>query len=89
MTPRGNSKEFIYDIIDALYRKNNVDKYQIITQQYHQRSELKNMRLKIQTIMARACSNQLTTRSKMEKWFHDSLTCPNVLMHMKINCTRC
>jgi hypothetical protein len=50
---------------------------QIITQQYYQRSELKkNMLENLQTFMTRAHSNQLATRSKMERWLHDSPTCP-------------
>jgi hypothetical protein len=76
-TLRGNSKEFLFDIIDANYRKNNADKYQVVTQQYHRCSEFKkNDPENIQTFLARARSNQLATRSKMEKWFYDSSICP-------------
>jgi hypothetical protein len=91
--PRGSPKDFVADIIERKYRSRNVDTYEILSNQYHVHSVMpNNLPANKQVFHARARTNTLATRSKMEKWFNENSICPRCFtehedqLHLVVGC---
>jgi hypothetical protein len=75
--PRGSPKDFVSDIIDIRYRTMYMDMYNILSTQCHPQTAVPNsFPTNKQIFHARARTNTLATRSKMEKWFNQNSLCP-------------
>jgi hypothetical protein len=92
--PRGSPSDFVSDIVDSRYRKYNMDMYEITATLNHPLSKVPDtFPTNKQIFHARAKTNTLATRSKMEKWFNQNSVCPRCFTehedqkHLFVECT--